>query len=199
MTIIVLGGGITSNEKLPLQVKDRLDEGVKLFRTKNYDCFLVCGRYSFLFEDNETPNTTEAKLMKKYLLNKGISEDFIFLEEKSMDTMSNAYFAKTEYFIPKKKKSATVVTSDYHLKRVEYVFNKFFGPDYSLAFLGVKTKNNDIMTKRQKELLLETKELTKDMHDGDHKFFDNKFFSINYYKKTRSAWIKKITKEGKYD
>ena len=194
MTIVVLGGGI-DEEHLPSQVKKRLEKAISIFKSRGADRFLLCGKYSFLF-DSETPEVTEAQLMKYYLIESGIDEENICLEEKSMDTISNAYFAKTEYFLPEREKDAVVVSSNYHIPRVRFIFKKMLGEDYNLEFEGIKTDSSEKLIERQKELLEEMKELTEGMADGDHKFFKDKFFNIDYYKRKRPSWIKNKTSKG---
>jgi uncharacterized SAM-binding protein YcdF (DUF218 family) len=197
MTIVILGGGITDRGDLPSQVEKRLNKAIKVSKERGIDRFLVSGRYSFLFDEKEAPSTTEAKLMKEYLVRKGIDKENIFLEEKSMDTISNAYYTKTEYFLPEGEKEAVVISSNYHIPRVKYIFKKVFGKEYNLEFTGIKTDNSKKLIKRQKRLLEEMKELTADMKDGDHNFFKGKFFNVEYYKRKRPSWVKNKASKGK--
>ncbi len=195
MTVVVLGGGIKDG-KLPLQAKKRLDKAIKISETRDIDRFLVCGKYSFLTDKNDLPEKTEAEIMKEYLLNEGVDSNKIFTEKESMDTISNAYYAKTEYFLPQNETEGIIITSEYHIPRVKYIFEKIFGNKFDLKFEGVETKADDRLLKRQQELLNKFKELTSSMEDGDHNFFKGKFFNIDYYTEKRPAWIKKKTSKG---
>ncbi|MFT4412303.1 YdcF family protein [Fredinandcohnia humi] len=58
---------------------------------------------------------TEAEAMKRALIDKGINESRIFLEDKSTSTYENIDFSKR--FIPDGAKKGLVVTNDYHLYR----------------------------------------------------------------------------------
>ncbi len=196
MTIVILGGGISKDETLPLQVKKRLKKAIKISKKRGFDRFLVCGKYSFLFSEDEVPSVTEAKIMKDYLVSKGIDKKNIFLEEKSMDTISNAYYAKTEYFLPENENKGLIITSDYHLPRSKAIFKKIFGKNYQLDFIGVSTDANKKLINRQKELLNKFEKMTKNMQVGDHDFLRDKFFKAPYYQKKRAAWIKNITTKG---
>lgn len=196
MTIVVLAGGITENENLPQQTQNRLDKAIELFEQKKGDRFLVCGKYSFLFEEEEQPSVTEAELMKNYLINQGIEKGKIWTEKKSMDTISNAYYAKTEYFLPENETEGIIVSSNYHLPRAEFIFKKIFGKEYNLNFVGVKNNPEKKLIKRQQKLLEETKQLTKDMETGNHEFFEDKFFNIDYYQRKRPNWVKDKTTKG---
>ena len=193
MTIVILGGGIKDG-KLPSQVKKRLLKGLNLSEKKDSENFLLCGRWSFLLD--EKPKKTEARLMKEFLVSKGVDEDRIHLEEKSMDTISNAYFAKTEYFLNRNELKAVVVSSNYHIPRVKYIFEKTFGDSFNLEFVGIDTDPEERLVKRQEKLLEEMKEFTKGMKDGDHEFLKDKFFDDHYYNKKRPDWIKRKTGIG---
>ena len=193
MTLVILGGGIKDGS-LPPQVEKRLLKGLALSKKREVENFLLCGKWSFLLD--EKPKKTEARLMKEFLVSKGVDESRIHLEEKSMDTISNAYFAKTEHFLPEKEIKGLIITSSYHLPRVKYIFEKMFGDDYDLEFKGIKTKASKKLIERQKELLDKFKKLTKDMKDGEHEFFRGKFFNIEYYKEERPSWVKEKVSKG---
>ncbi len=202
MTIISLGGGINFKGEIPSQVKKRLQKAKELFNeSKQKSDILLCGKYSLLYPKDKLPPITEAMAMKKHLLKLGVPEEKIHLEEKSQDTISNAYYAKKEYFLPYKKKKATVITSKYHLPRVKYIFKMVFGPDYKISFISTpssfKEEETKKMEERQKEVLKETKEIMKKMTPGDHEFLRDIFFNIPFYTKEKPAWvIQKIT-QGK--
>jgi len=202
MTILILGGGISSNGKIPDQVKERLQKAKEIFEeSKQKPNILLCGKYSLLYPQDKLPPVTEAKAMKKHLLLLGIPEEKIFLEEKSQDTISNAYYTKKEYFIPHQEKEAVVVTSTYHFQRVRYIFKVVFGPDYKIEFVSTpspfKGEEAKKIEERQKEVLEETKKIMEGMKPGDHEFLKDIFFNIDFYTKKRPTWVIKKVTEGK--
>jgi len=70
----------------------------------------------------DTNNHTEAGEMKKYLVKSGISKDRVFAEEKARTTLQNAEYSfriLRDLGIEK----VTVVTSDYHQRWGQVVFN----------------------------------------------------------------------------
>lgn len=202
MTIVVLGGGISSEGEIPDQSKRRLQKAKEIFKKKKEKPnILLCGKYSFLYPKDKLPPITEAKAMKKKLLKFGIPEEKIFLEEKSQDTISNAYYAKKEYFIPQKERKAIIISSSYHIPRLEFIFKKVFGPEYNLKFMGIASpfseKEIKELENRQKELLQKTKKIMKEMEPGNHEFLKDIFFNIDYYKEQRPKWVIKKVVEGK--
>lgn len=90
--IVVLGRGISKEGILPPVslksvkiAKELLDKGLA-------PRVLFCGKWSRHFE--YTPPITEAKAMSELAIKMGVSEKDIFLEDQSLDTISNFYYAK---------------------------------------------------------------------------------------------------------
>jgi uncharacterized SAM-binding protein YcdF (DUF218 family) len=164
-----------------------------------YD-ILVSGEYSFLYEDKKPP-FTEAFEMEKYLLEKGVSKEAIFKEEQSKDTVGNAYYSKKYIFIPKKEKEIIIITSDFQVERVKYIFGKILGPDYKFKIIGIKSSlpdgEREAVWQRQKDLLLKTRELLSNMKDGDHDFLKDRIYKLKFYREKRPAWVKNFVAKGK--
>ncbi|MCK4454265.1 YdcF family protein [Candidatus Parcubacteria bacterium] len=201
MTIVVLGGGITKDGKLPKHIKERLEKVLQIFRKRKQAKVLVCGRYSFLYPKNQLPKKTEARAMRDYLISIGIPKKDIYLENKSKDTIANVYYAKKLYFIPRKEKDAVIITSGFHLERAKFIFRKIFGKGYQFKFISplssLKVKEKTKIVERQKELLKKTKEILNKMKSGDHNFLKGKLYKIKYYKEKRADWVIKFVTEGK--
>ena len=92
--------------------------------------------------------------MKKYLVNKfEIPHNLIIPICESRDTVGDAFFSLT-YFnkINKKFKKIIVVTSDWHLPRVKYIFNTIFF-NIPLDFHGVYTNGGNKL-KELKSLII---------------------------------------------
>jgi uncharacterized SAM-binding protein YcdF (DUF218 family) len=121
--IILLGGGIYDNTPdlsgigVPTQnVQSGIITTFKLHRKLGVP-IIVSGGKVFQF------NKAEAPIMKRFLMDLGISGDQIILEENSRDTFENAKYTKK---ICEKLgfKKPILVTSAYHLKRSVISFNK---------------------------------------------------------------------------
>lgn len=200
MFIVVLGGGIDLNGNLPPHVYQRLDKALKLYKKLPRSKIVLSGKYSFLYSLKKPP-ITEAEKMAQYLIEKGVPKKDIFLEKKSQDTISNAYYLKTDFLLPLKEKRAIVVTSDFHQQRVRYIFKKVFGEGYQFQFIatpsGLPEKAKEKIFRRQKELIFKTKELFAKMKDGDHQFLKGKFYKARFYQEKRPAWVKDFAAKGK--
>jgi uncharacterized SAM-binding protein YcdF (DUF218 family) len=138
-TIIVLGAGMTQNLQLLTEAKERLNKAIEIFHKYHAKLIIVSGKYSYKFKGS--PNTTEAELMKYYLIEKGIPHHQIIKEEYSKDTFGNAYFTRQYIIDPKRIKEFAVVTSDYHIPKSAFLFRKVYGPDYRIHFISVKSSH----------------------------------------------------------
>ncbi|MEG2670427.1 MAG: YdcF family protein, partial [Oscillospiraceae bacterium] len=96
-------------------LKERLDAGA-LYLNKNPNTIVVVSGGQ---GDNE--DVSEASAMRKYLLNKGISENRIFLEDKSHSTYENLVNSKTildeTFGGVKNQKPVILVTNNFHVYR----------------------------------------------------------------------------------
>lgn len=127
------------------------------------------------------------------------------METKSKDTIGNAYYAKKLYFIPKKERKAVIITSDFHLERTRFVFQKIFGKGYKLKFVSassfLKNKEKTKVMERDKEILQRTKRVLAEVRPGDHNFLKGKLYKLKFYKdiqkeKRTEWWIKKFIAEA---
>ncbi len=171
MIIIILGTGIDEKGRLSKDTVKRLREGYELYKKHDSPLFLS-GKYSFPYDKNNPPGFTEAEAMSDYLISLGVEKENISLDKESLDNVSSAYYAKTKFFIPKKEKEAIIITSDIHLERIEYIFNKVFGENYTLHFLALPSSfpcggKNMVMAK-QNMLTEKVKNLLDEVEGGDH-------------------------------
>ncbi|MDZ4994746.1 YdcF family protein [Clostridium perfringens] len=115
--IIVLGAGIRG-ESLTTTLKDRLDKTLEYLNKTGYDGeIIVSGGQG----PGET--ITEAEAMTKYLIEKGIPQNRIILENKATSTYENLKYSKEiiENLSgkPIKDLNILVITTDFHAMRSE--------------------------------------------------------------------------------
>ncbi len=116
--LIVLGGGIRG-EYPTLTLKYRLDKAID-YLEKNHECLAIVSGGQGADEI-----VTEASVMKSYLITHGISEERIFVEDRSRSTEENFRFSK-ELLATKLNENAEVVfvTTRFHVFRAERVAQK---------------------------------------------------------------------------
>ena len=129
--IIVLGSGV-KNGKPNVTLKKRLDASIE-YHNKNSDVYIVVAGGLARQKD-----TTEALVMKNYLVENGIPEEIIIMEDKSQSTQENYRFSK-EILEEKniKHDSIVFITNDFHIYRAK-TYAKHCGFENSHA-LSTKT------------------------------------------------------------
>lgn len=131
--IIVLGSPNSDQGKLGNIALDRLNFCLKIFNPKT-DLILCTGGYGKHFN---TTNKPHASYAVKYLMHCGVSEANFMEIALSSNTVEDAVMVKK--MIPNNS-YIKVITSDYHLERVEIIFGEiltktkkdFFGANHTL-------------------------------------------------------------------
>jgi uncharacterized SAM-binding protein YcdF (DUF218 family) len=143
--IVILGLDPGPRKELSKQMKSRLTFCIEYFY-KNPCPIILSGRYALKYKKD--PGFRESKIMKQFLLKKGISNDKILIEDKSQDTAGNALFTKQ---IIKKHgwKNILVITSDFHIKRTKATFKIIFGNEYKISCKGAMT---NLSSEKHKEI-----------------------------------------------
>lgn len=130
--LVVLGRGVDADGALPLLAKQRVERAAELFAWGVAPRMIFSGRCSLMTEAH--PPRTEASAMADYALSLGIPKRAVILEEESRDTIGNAYFVLRRFLEPNDWMSIRVVTSDFHIQRTAWVFQKVLGLGYDVAF-----------------------------------------------------------------
>ena len=119
--ILILGAGVWGNRPSHM-LEDRLLEGVNLYNKGISSKIIVSGNHR-----DEQYN--EVKVMKDFLIAKGIPSKDIFMDHAGFSTYDSFYRAKYIF----KVKKLVVVTQKYHLYRSLYIAKKL-----KLEAYGVK-------------------------------------------------------------
>lgn len=109
---IVFGAGIMGDQPSKY-LKDRLDAGILLYKTKRINKILLSG-------DNGRDEYDELTVMKNYCYKHGVDTTKIFVDYAGFDTYSTMYRAKHIF----KVENATLLSQEYHLNRAIYLGNK---------------------------------------------------------------------------
>jgi vancomycin permeability regulator SanA len=129
---VVLGRGIDPDGSLPRLARQRVDRAAELFAWEVAPRIIFSGRCSLMTD--APPPVTEARAMYDYALSLGLPQRAMLLEEESRDTIGNAYFVLRRFLEPNDWMSIRVVTSDFHIQRTAWVFQKVLGLGYDVAF-----------------------------------------------------------------
>lgn len=136
--IVVLGRGVCDDGSLPLIARTRVEKAAALYEQGISPCVIYTGRHSLM---TEVPHVvSEAEAMAAYGETLGIPRSAALLEEDARDTVGNAYFAWKRFLLPRDWWSIRVVTSDFHIPRAAWVFQKVLGSAYDVAFSAASSE-----------------------------------------------------------
>ena len=160
--ICVLAGGLDKNGNVNEFVIPRLDKAIEIFNNNKDNCFILClggGTY------HKPPNLNslnyvihESTSCSHYLRDAGIPEDKIMREWSSYDTIANGFFCYTNFILPLKIENLILITSDFHMKRSQCIFDYFIDRcphQININYISVSNEmiSEDILKERQKREL----------------------------------------------
>lgn len=125
---IVLGAKVKKGNIPSLALRYRLESALA-YATENPHVKLVLSGGQGPDEDIE-----EAMVMKNFLLENGIAEDRLIVEDQSTSTYENLLFSQE--LLPDDVESVTIITSDYHLQRAKILARKL---DWDADVVAAKT------------------------------------------------------------
>lgn len=130
--LVVLGRGVNADGSIPLLAQKRVERAATLYGLGIAPRVIFSGRCSLMTE--VPPITSEAGAMATYAAAFGVPPGSVHLEEESRDTIGNAYFVLRQHLEPNGWTSIRVVTSDFHVPRTAWVFQKVLGSRYDISF-----------------------------------------------------------------
>ena len=174
--VIVLSHLITKDGLLKNESKSRADKALKVVVKENAKYLITCG-----WDYRKDSNICLADAFNNYLKNKILKGCSIINQRFSRDTVGDAIFCKMVIDFLKidldNKSKIIVVSSDYHIERVKYIFSKVFGFKIEYVKTPIRNSNsfeNDKILKREKRSLAKFK---IDFHNAERGNVLN-FFNI---------------------
>jgi hypothetical protein len=146
--ILVPGGGVRDEGKLPSWVQRRLDRAIEVYGGEYIITLSAGTTHRPPPVDQRGFPILESEAAAKYLIAAGISEKSILTETCSYDTIGNAYFSRVIHVEPARLQRLLVITSDFHLPRTQLAFEWIYrlGPrpfDPILEFESVTDPSMD--------------------------------------------------------
>lgn len=120
--ILILGAYVTPEGLVSTILNDRLSVGLDLYKQGKSEKLLVSG-------DHGKKNYDEVNAMKKYLLNKGVKNEDIFMDHAGFSTYESLYRAKDIFQV----KKVIIVTQQYHLMRAVFIARELGLEAYGVA------------------------------------------------------------------
>ena len=114
--------------------------------------------------------------MAAYAESLGLPRDAVLLEEESKDTIGNAYFVLRRHLEPNGWTSVRVVTSDFHVPRSTWVFQKVLGSAYDVSFSPASSELDAAIiaarARAEGDIITFLMEWIGDLPDGDRAAVD---------------------------
>lgn len=115
----------------------RANMAIKLFLSDQYDKLVTLG-----WDYRADCDVPIAEVVSDYILkNSDIDNSLVMAVRESRDTVGDAIYC-LEYFRSSKLKKIVVVTSDYHVERTKFIFNRVFNFSAFIEVYGVGTEAN---------------------------------------------------------
>lgn len=120
--ILILGSYNDEQGVLSEIATSRLDKGISIYQNYLNSKIILTGGYGSHFNSTKRPHSFYAKL---HLIKNNIPVIDILDEVNSSHTLEDAFLSKKiiEKYVDKK---IIIVTSDYHIPRVQFIFNLVF-------------------------------------------------------------------------
>ncbi len=168
--LIVLGRGISPTGELPNSVKGCIKKAAELYQDHIAPHIILSGKWYRHYDF--VPPTTEAKAMSKLATELGVPPSAIFLEEDSLDTISNFYYIKTQILMPHQWHNVLLLVIPQNEGRPTYLMHKILGPDFlcetaDVDFAFPTEKQADLLIS-ERDKLAKLKEFLHNVEDGDH-------------------------------
>lgn len=110
--VIIHGAGLIDGERVSKLLADRVDKAIEIYRKDPTPPFMIPSG-----GQGGDEKVSEAEAMKRYLLEKGIPEEHIILEDQSKTTYENLANSKAIIEAREGRKYTALVTSNYHVYR----------------------------------------------------------------------------------
>ena len=107
--IIILGASVKNGDTPSPMLRDRLDEGIALYKAGCAPKILMSG-------DHGSEYYNEVSVMKNYAIKQGVPSEDIFLDHAGFSTYESMYRARAIFGAEK----VVIVTQKYHLTRAVY-------------------------------------------------------------------------------
>lgn len=120
--ILVLGAYVTPNGTVSPMLNDRLTVGQELYQSGKAEKLIVSG-------DHGRKDYDEVNAMKKFLMDRGISDHDIFMDHAGFSTYESLYRARDIF----QTKKIIIVTQEYHLMRAVFIARELGIEAYGVA------------------------------------------------------------------
>jgi vancomycin permeability regulator SanA len=153
--IIILSHRLNRNNSLTEQCTQRLDKGIEEYKNGKGASITMAGDLCYQIK---IPTLPVGEQMKYYAIARGVEKRKIYVDNLSLNTVSQAIFLKKNLILPQHWKKLLIVTHNYHLSRVKEIFNFIYGDGFQLNYAGIEDErldnNSSLKNDEEKSLAL---------------------------------------------
>ena len=162
--IIVLANEMDKSGFLNTESMTRAIKAVEFFKCFQSSKIVTCG---WAYRYDSGINIADA--LKSYIINHlGINNSDVIAESNSRDTVGDAYYTKINLALLFNWKKVCVVTSDYHVKRTQEIFNFIYGSDISVQVYGTFAPYNEIKLYKEISSTIAFRDTFKGVQPGNN-------------------------------
>lgn len=133
--VAILAHHMDANAVLGAESRARLELAVALHRQNPFDMFLTSG-WDYR---KDCPLMIGAVMAEELRVTYEIDKSQIVADTNSRDTVGDAFFLRKNAIVPMSVQDLVVVTSDYHVKRTDFIFRSFLPTDMCVKVVGAET------------------------------------------------------------
>ena len=165
----------------PRQIHQCVQTTVGLVKAGVAENVIVSGKWSLHIEIQSLGQPfAECDGLADLLIAAGVRRETISRERLSMDTISNLYYIKTQFLIPKRWNNLLFVVADFRIPRLRFLVSKILGSMYQVDFAPVPTGEEGPRC-NEARTVVRTKAFLDRMDAGDHEWLADKFYGDLFY------------------
>ncbi|MBP2650317.1 MAG: hypothetical protein H6Q74_1142 [Firmicutes bacterium] len=144
--ILILGAFVSPEGKVSGMLEERLKVGLELYQKGKASKFIVSG-------DHGRKDYDEVNAMKKFLLDRNVPDEDIFMDHAGFTTYDSMYRARNIFKVDK----IIVVTQGFHLPRAIFLARKLGIEAYGIEAGTGRNSNLVILKNRLREMIARSK------------------------------------------
>jgi hypothetical protein len=187
--VACLGGGLRDDASLNDHIKRRVVRSIECAERQDSSAIVFSSSFTLNKPpvlDSRGQICSEASAMARYAECCGYGGTY-YCEQQSHDTIGSAYFLFSDFFSFLRPTHITVITSDFHLPRVQLIFDhlaKLFGHEQKIEFFGCNSDIGSGRVEKEKVFLekyLNEWNIIENLNDFRKSFFKNHDnYSVNF-------------------
>jgi vancomycin permeability regulator SanA len=178
--IFVLGYTLNEDGTIREMLKNRLEDTFKLYKADNTRQIIVTG--AIPYTETRIPQKSQAEVMKEYLINKGINQKAIIIEDKSQSSVEQLCWLHEQIDLQKlaSPSKIIVIANEFFDKRVEVYCKYILGPNIKFEVFGSQVPKDvrDDFAKVEADKTLKAINWLQNIEPGNYKQILNEQLSF---------------------